>query len=65
MACSDHCGGGGHDGEGGGGVCGGGGAGWARVGCIWLVKVVGERGVTRKSGVVISDVPNKEGRWWW
>ena len=47
------------------GVCGGGGAGWARVGCIWLVKVVGERGVTRKSGVVISDVPNKEGRWWW
>ena len=47
------------------GVCGGGGVGRAWVGGIWLVKVVGERGVTRKSEVVISDGPNKEGRWWW
>ena len=39
--------------------------GWARVWCIWFVKVVGERGVTWKSEVVISDGPKKEGQWLW
>ena len=42
-------------------MCGGGGAGWARVGCIWLVKVVGERGVTRKSEVVAMGRIRKVG----